>query len=312
MTAVPLFLTAMRHCRRQLATSTTPSAAALQRFRRPLGTPRRLPADTRHICCGTAGFLRHYRAMRVDGGEAAVNGDEVRRLIFPRGKGYDTAAVEELLDRVATGLDAGRPVAPLIEDATFPRQGSWSLISSDPLSRKRGGYDWADVDGVLSQLRRQDDPAARADPWRDLPAWRYRTASQAAGVADPAAPAGRRAALPRAARVQAAKDYARACADAWRDFGLQPGTQLSLVKTGVACRELRTAGQDALASVRYEAFSRDGRAFKWSGVEAAQWPAVAAELGARRPDTPACLPRTAPAPRTGKEAPRQDAVARKP
>jgi DivIVA domain-containing protein len=52
-----------------------------------------------------------------------VNGDEVRRLVLPTAeRGYDPAAVEDLLDRVAAELDAGRPVTPLIETATFPLQ----------------------------------------------------------------------------------------------------------------------------------------------------------------------------------------------
>lgn len=72
----------------------------------------------------------------------------------------------------------------------------------------------------------------------------------------------------------------RACADPWRDFALPPGTQLSMVKKGVFRRELRTAGQDVLVSARYHDFSRDGRAFKLSRVEAAQWPGP--RCGARR------------------------------
>jgi DivIVA domain-containing protein len=238
-----------------------------------------------------------------------VNGNEVRRLIFPRTGGYETAAVDELLDRVATELDAGRPVAHLIEDATFPRQSMQLRGGLVP----RGGYDCAAVDWVLSQLRRQDDPEARADPWRNLPAWRYSMASLDASAAELAGPARRGAA--RAARVRAAKDYARECAEACRDFGAQPGAQFSLVKTGVARSELRTAEQYALVSVRTvpaRIFDRDGRTYRLSRVKAAQWPAVAAEIGDERPGSPAHLPRTELAPRTGTEAARRkDPVARK-
>src|SRR5215472_13871842 len=177
-------------------------------------------------------------------GEAAVNGDEVRRLIFRRISGYETAAVDDLLDRVATELDAGRPVAYLIEDARFP----WQQLQLR--GGLRGGYDPAAVDGVLSQLRRQDDPAARADPWRDLPIRRYDMASPDASAAELAGPARHGAAMSRAARVRAAKDYVRECAEAWRDFDAQPGARLSLVKTGVARTELRAAGQYPLVSVR--------------------------------------------------------------
>ena len=211
-----------------------------------------------------------------------MDGIEVRRLVFPRSGGYDTAAVDELMDRIATELDAGRPVADLIENATLPRQ-------SAQLRRGfRGGYDFASVDWVLSQLRRQDDPEARADPWRDLPAWRYSMAT---------------------------KDYARECAEACRDFGTQPGTQLGLVKTSVGRWELRTAEQYALVSARTvpaRTFGRDGRIYRLTRVKAAQWPAVAAEIGSRRPGSPAHLPRTEPDPGTGAEAAsRNDAAARK-
>ena len=239
---------------------------------------------------------------RCVNGEAAVNGNEVRRLIFPRTGGYETAAVDELLDRVATELDAGRAVANLIEDATFPRQPVqlWKGL--------RGGYDFAAVDGVLAQLRRQDDPAGRADPWRNLPAWRYSMASPDASAAELAGPARHRAAMPRAARVQAAKDYARECEEACRDFDAQPGIQLGLVKTGVASRELLTVEQHALVSARTvpaTTFDRDGRTYRLSRVKAAQWPAVAAEIGDKQVGSPAHLPRTEPAPRTGAEAARR-------
>jgi hypothetical protein len=236
-----------------------------------------------------------------------VNGDEVRCLILPRaGSGYDSASVGELLDQVAAELDAGRPAAPLIAGATFPPWSGWPGWGRDPHGRKRRGYDCAAVDGVLAQLRRQDDPAARADPWRDLPAWHYYMARPDAGAADPVA-AWRRVMAPPAARMQAAKDYARACADAWRGFALVPGTQLSLVKTGAGRHELRDAKGHALASARslassVPALSRNGRTYTLGNVTKAQWPAVAAQLCARHPGSPAHLQSTPPAARAGKPA----------
>jgi DivIVA domain-containing protein len=216
--------------------------------------------------------------------EARVNGDQVRRLIFPRsGTGYKTAAVDELLDRVAAELDAGRPVAPLIEGATFPRLSFWA-----------GGYEETAVDCVLLHLRRQEDPAASADPWRDLPAsWGYSMASQSAGCADPSAS--------RASRSARKKDFARACADAWRDFGLLPGTRLSLVKTGAGRSVLLGAEREVLVSVQHKLWlpagynmilSRDGRAYSLSAVTKAQWPAVAAQISEKEPGSPAHLQRT--------------------
>jgi DivIVA domain-containing protein len=239
-------------------------------------------------------------------GEVAVNGDEVRRLVFPRTSGYDTAAVDLLLDRVAAELDAGRPVAHLIEDARFP----WQPIQLR--GGLQGGYSPAAVDWVLLQLHRQDDPAARADPWRSLPIRRYDMASPDGSATGLAGPARHGAAIPVAARVRAARDYARECAEAWGDFGVPPGARLSLVKTGVARSELRTAAQYALVSVRTaptRALDRDGRTYRLSRVKAAQWPAVAAEIGDDRPGSPAHLKRTGPAPRNGKEAVRRESPA---
>jgi hypothetical protein len=83
-----------------------------------------------------------------------------------------------------------------------------------------------------------------------------------------------------------AKDFARACAAGWRDFGLLPGTRLSLVRTGAGRSVLLSAEQQALASVQYSAWSasgtakalsRDGRTYTLSRVKKAQWPAVAAQ-----------------------------------
>lgn len=246
-----------------------------------------------------------------------MNGDEVRRLDFPRvNAGYDAAAVGKLLDRVAAELDAGRPVAPLIEAATFPRLSIWEASGSPALGRRRGMYDCAVVDWALSQLRLQDDPAARADPWRDLRAWHFPVAIPDAGGAPPAVP-GLRGAARLAAwnqqRRRAQRDYARACADAWRDFGLPPGARLSLVKTGARRSELRAAGQYPLVSVGTGTFDRNGRTYRLSRVKAAQWPAVAAEIGDKPPASPAHLARTEPASRTATEAARRtDPAARKP
>ncbi len=52
-----------------------------------------------------------------------MNGDEVRDTWFLRSRtGYDASEVDDLLDRVATELDAGRPGGPLIENATFQKR----------------------------------------------------------------------------------------------------------------------------------------------------------------------------------------------
>lgn len=179
-----------------------------------------------------------------------MNGDEVRdtRFLGPTGKftrGYDAAEVDELLHRIAAELDAGRQVRPLIENAVFrARTGT-------------GGYDAQAVDWFLEQLRCREghsEPARMSDPWRDLAVGNYFTRS------GPGGPAERTAAPPRRAhrkdRAQDQECLARECADAWRDFGQQPGTQLRWVLTSgrhlwsVLRGELLTAEQQAIASVR--------------------------------------------------------------
>ena len=52
-----------------------------------------------------------------------VNGDEVRGTWFFRREslwGYDAPAVDDLLARVASELDAARPASPLVENAGRP------------------------------------------------------------------------------------------------------------------------------------------------------------------------------------------------
>ena len=119
----------------------------------------------------------------------------------------------------------------------------------------------------------------------------------------------------RVGRVQATRDYAQECAEACRDFGAQPGAQLSLVRTGFGRWELLAAELYALVWVRTapaRAFGRDARTYKLSRVRAVQWLAVAAEIGGKRPRSLAHLPRTAPDLQAGVEAARRnDAVAPK-
>jgi DivIVA domain-containing protein len=210
-----------------------------------------------------------------------VTGDEVRNVKFSSGGMYDARQVNDLLERIAAELDAGRPARPLVENAAF---------------RKRifgRGYDTGAVDWFLEQLRRQEDPpeeaCGNADPWRDLdaePYYVHREPGRAAGrVAGP---------LP------------RDCADAWRDFGQQPGTPLSWVRTGARSRELRTADQRPIASFRYRAaaffqgspsfygnhtLSVGGRTFTLKKVTRSAWPGIAETIGRYQPGAPAHFPR---------------------
>jgi DivIVA domain-containing protein len=104
-----------------------------------------------------------------------VNADEIRDVRFLSGGGYDASQVDELLRRVAVELDAGRPVGPLIANATFrPGQG-------------RDGYGIEGVDWFLEQLLHRDDSShsARmgADPWRHLAVANHFTCSGPDAVA---------------------------------------------------------------------------------------------------------------------------------
>ena len=71
-----------------------------------------------------------------------------------------------------------------------------------------------------------------ADPWRDLGADPYCIRREPGDVAG-------------CISVPSRQEYA----DAWRDFGEQPGTRLSFVPTGITRRELRTAGQQTVATI---------------------------------------------------------------
>jgi hypothetical protein len=93
-----------------------------------------------------------------------MNADEVRNARL-RETGapvsYDAAEVDDLLNRAAVELDAGRPAGPLITNATLGLRGRGSC-----------GLELQAVDWFLDQMRRREDPTEQArlnaDPWRDL------------------------------------------------------------------------------------------------------------------------------------------------
>ena len=160
-----------------------------------------------------------------------MNGDEVRDTWFLRSRrGYDASEVDDLLNRVAAELDAGRPAGPLIENATF--------------QEKKKGYDVDAVDWFLDQLILHPGHAERAgtsaDPWRDLPVAQF-TRDRVSDLAE----------QPRHSQPY----FAEECRKAWRDFGQQPGMSLTWGWSGrllpglalFRC-ELRTAEQQTVAS----------------------------------------------------------------
>jgi hypothetical protein len=152
---------------------------------------------------------------------APVTGDEVRDTWFLDGgswlgagrcSGYLTRPVNDLLRRVAAKLNAGRPARPLIKNALFAQGSGQSAYNVDAV-------DWF-LDQLL--LARDDvGPAgSSADPWRDASDVTQLVFGRGSGLArhypPPQKPTGR----------MAWKWFAEQCANAWRDFGQQPGIEL--------------------------------------------------------------------------------------
>jgi DivIVA domain-containing protein len=202
-----------------------------------------------------------------------VNGDEVRNVRFrPSVGGYDASQVDDLLLRIAEELDAGRPAGPLIANATLQPAGLGL--------RSRRGYDIDAVDRFLDQLARREDPTeptgTTADPWRDLATVNHFTGRGASGLADRAAAPSRR--TRRKYENRDLEYLGQEYVDAWRDFGQQPGTHLRWMRAGTVRRELRTAEQQTIASLRYglpSTISTGGRIFTWKRVTRSSWPGVA-------------------------------------
>src|SRR5262245_39481442 len=124
-----------------------------------------------------------WQAMTMDDadpGDPVLSGDEVRNVTFGKGL-YDASQVNDLLDRIAAELAAGRPAGPLIATATFQRRNPpdtpLPYTPHASVTASPSGYDAGAVDWFLEQLRRREDPAEaarmNADPWRDLPAEPY-------------------------------------------------------------------------------------------------------------------------------------------
>jgi len=193
-----------------------------------------------------------------------VNADDVRDIKFRKGT-YDLSEVDELLDRMASEIAAGRRAGPLIANAAFHQRSAFR------------GYDARAVDWFLDQLRRNEDPAeaalAHADPWRDLAADPFHIHR------DPGALEGR-AAPPPASR----------CADEWREFSEQPGTRLMWVRTGAMRYELRTAKQYPLVIMRRglaTTLTTGERTFKTKAGGRTPVPGISEVINRDRPGYPA-------------------------
>ncbi len=161
-----------------------------------------------------------------------VTGEEVRNVRFPGGYGYDRSEVDDLLNRIAAELDAGRPAGPLVQNALFQKR-SW-----------RAGYEWGAVDLFLEQL------------------------------------------------LVAERRCLQEIGEAGRDFGQQPGTRFLGLRTGIGRRELRTAEQQTVVSVRYSwlgwptTLSAGGRTFTSKRVGQLAWRDIAGTISGYRPGEP--------------------------
>jgi len=211
-----------------------------------------------------------------------VTSDEVRDTWFQRNPGgYASPEVDDLLRLVAAEQDLGQPVGPLIQNTTFRQERYW-----------QEGYDIDAVDWVFGQLLLHSGDTELhgidADPWRDLPVAQF-----ARGRAnDPAE-------QPRKMQKKMQRCFGQECANAWRDFGQQPGTHLRWGPAkgplgGPRRDELRTsAGQRTIASrqSRWMDFpptiSTGGRSFTYQrpsvpvGSATSPWAAGIAALAAR-------------------------------
>jgi hypothetical protein len=193
-----------------------------------------------------------------------VNGDEVWAVRFNAGafEAYEAREVDDLLCRVAAELDAGRPTGPLIESARFWRR------RENFRTRATQGYDVEAVDWFLSQLLLLADcsrlPGIGGDPWRDLGDVAQLTRSGADG-------ADRHRGVQ--AWLASDKHFAGECANAWRDFGQEPGTRL-LYGRARGGHELCAADGETIAfrggQLRVQTVSTGGRSFTFKKIRPAR------------------------------------------
>jgi len=214
-----------------------------------------------------------------------VTSNEVHDTWFQRNLGgYASSEVDDLLRLVAAEQDLGQPVGPLIQDTTFGQRRYW-----------QEGYDIDAVDWVFDQLLLHSGDhelgGIDADPWRDLPVAQF--ACRRAN--DPAAQPPK---MQKKMQKKMQRCFGQECANAWRDFGQQPGTHLRWGPAkgplgGPRRDELRTPGQRTIASrqSRWMNFpptiSTGGRSFTYqkpnvpTGSATSPWAGGIAALAAR-------------------------------
>ena len=183
-----------------------------------------------------------------------MNGDEVRGARFASTpvEGYEASETDDLLQRIAAELDAGRPAGPLIENAKLQVTSKSAAI---PLTLGGAGpsrYDIDAVDWFLGKLRLDEDhpelAETGADPWRDLAV--AQVAPDVGGTPDKPSLV-QLFELDKLLELDPA--FTKDCTTAWKDFGRQSGVFLreGRAKGGrlwAPRHELRTAEQKAIAS----------------------------------------------------------------
>lgn len=181
--------------------------------------------------------------MESTGAGQPVSGDEIRNVRFVRAAGYDASQVDHLLDRIAAELDAEtisryRPGGPahILPGVSAPNAPEGQAPKKDPHKRQllETGTPILYAGGPLGQSQDNvPEPDAYRLPSQDWPA------------------EGRTYLRTRTSRRALQVRFAEECWKAWNEFGQQPGTYLRLEWVKIARRELRSAGQQALASVTY-------------------------------------------------------------
>jgi DivIVA domain-containing protein len=151
--------------------------------------------------------------------------------------GYDPDEVDAFLEAIReTLLGIREPF--LTSDDVRNKQFSFT--------RLRPGYDQEEVDALLDEVELRlaaSPPGQSQDNEPEPDAYRLPIQDR---------PAGSRTYLrTRTSRRALRERYAEECWKAWNEFGQQPGTYLRLEWVKIACRELRSAEQQPIASIIY-------------------------------------------------------------
>jgi hypothetical protein len=203
-----------------------------------------------------------FATPRIAAGAMFVDRDRILLVHKTYGNGWDIPSLDPTplaRDSAAarkTGTDQARTEQLGDLPVLFPCGAAGGMIFRSILRNALRRHHYVDDSDSQARERTRKPPGittggqeettviedrASADPWRDLP------------VENPGVRVILTKRRPPAEREQVRQDrqhHARECAGEWREFGQQPGTHLRLVRAGVVRRELRTAEQQTVASLR--------------------------------------------------------------